>query len=445
MAAQSSEPGASGMHIVCVGLNFRTAPLTVRERVNMTPTDLAPQLARFAADASQQLGPTTELVILSTCNRLEFYAAAGGMPANRLSLALRQWLVSAHGRLALELDRCLYEFSDVDAARHLSRVAAGLDSQVLGETQIQGQVSTAYRVATDCGTVGAVLARLFVTALAAGKRARTETAISQHATSLSTLAIQAAAHVIPDLSTANVLVIGAGEMAGLALQALRRQQVHAVTVTNRTLARAQALAAELNINSIGFEEVAKALAEADLVIAATSAPEGVITAAQVSAAMQARPDRRLVLVDLAVPRNIAPEAGGLANVRYFDLDALDAQRLTSLEARQAAVQPVETIIESEVQRFSQWLEEWAVRDVIVGLHAKADVIRQDEVERTLRRLPHLSDAERQHVEALAKSLFNRLLHEPTARLMAQSGSQAAAYSAAVRDLFGLDEAAQADG
>jgi glutamyl-tRNA reductase len=433
------------MQIVCVGLDYRTVPLAVREQLSFTPTNLAVRLTGLAADASQQFGAPIELAILTTCNRLEYYAASAAVPANALSTAVRRWIVPAGGNAVPELDCSLYEHSDAEAARHLAQVAAGLKSQVLGETQIQGQVSAAYQVARACGTAGPGLAKLFLTAVRAGKRARTETSISKNAISLSTVAVQVASQSITDLSTAQVLVIGAGEMASLAVQALRRRQARAVTITNRTVARAQALAARWHSHWIAFEDIDQALTEVDLVISATAAPEVILTAARVTRALQRRPDRPLVLVDLAVPRDIASEAGRLPKVTYFDLDTLAVQRLNSIEARQIAVQPVEAIIDAEVQRFALWLEEWAVRDVIVGLRVKADAIRRDEVERTLRHLPHLTSAERERIHALSKALFNRWLHEPTTRLKAQSGSRAAEYSAAIRDLFGLDGTALADG
>jgi glutamyl-tRNA reductase len=348
-------------------------------------------------------------------------------------------LIDGHGGEPAAVQGYLYEYTGRAAAQHLCRVAAGLDSRVLGETQILGQVAAAYQAALAHGTTGPALSTLFPAAIRLGKRARTETAISRHATSLSAVAVRAASQAVPNLTTARTLVIGAGEIAELALKALRRHGAQDVTVTNRTYARALHLAERWQVQAVPFTEREAPLAEADLVISATAAAGFVLTRAQVEQARRAQPARPLVLIDLAMPRDIEPQTAQVPGVRCLNLDDLDVERHNGLAARHGAVPQVEALVEAEAERFGEWLEGWGTRQLIASLRAKADGIRRAELERTLRHLPQLSAAERKHVEALAEALLNRLLHEPTIRLKSQAGGRRAAeYSAAVRDLFGLD-------
>jgi glutamyl-tRNA reductase len=430
------------MHVICVGLNHRTAPLELREHHCRNAGELAATLEHFAQASAGRPSGVRELVILSTCNRLEYYAATDGASANGgagLAAEVRRYLIDGHGGEPTAVQGYLYEYTDRDAAQHLCRVAAGLDSRVLGETQVLGQVAAAYQAALAHGTTGPALSTLFPAAIRLGKRARTETAISRHATSLSALAVRAASQAVPSLTTARTLVIGAGEIAELAVKALRRHGAQDVTVTNRTYARALHLAGRWQVRAVPFAEREAMLAEADLVISATAAVGFVLTRAQVEQARRAQAARPLVLIDLAMPRDIEPQTAQVPGVRCLNLDDLDVERHNGLAARHQAVPQVEALVEAEAERFREWLEGWGTRQLIASLRAKADAIRQAELERTLRHLPQLSAAERKHVEALAEALLNRLLHEPTVRLKSQAGGRRAAeYSAAVRDLFGLD-------
>lgn len=409
------------MHIVVVGMDQQTAA-----RLNLRAADLAARLDGWA-----------ETALLATCHRLEVYAATEtDTPAEALVAALRGQLLAGCAAPATGV----YGYADRAAARHLGRVAAGLESRVVGETQILGQVSAAYATAQTGGTAGPALAALFAAAVRAGKRARTETDISRGATNLGALAVAAARHTA-DLTAARVLVLGAGDMAALAVQALRGRQVRNVTILNRTPGRAEALAARWQARAGAWEALEAELAAADVVLAATAAPGLVVTAAQVAAALAQRPTRPLLLLDLAVPSAIAPEAGRVLGARRLHLDDLEVDRDHPAAARRAAVPPAEALVEAEADAWEQWRAGWGVSQVIGAMRAKADAIRQAEVARTLRRLPHLSGEERGHVEALAEALLNRLLHEPTMRLRARAGAQAADYSATVRDLFGLEAAA----
>lgn len=419
-------PARNGMHIVVVGIDQPTAG-----HLGLTAADFA---ARLDPPAAQAAG-WREGALLATCHRLEYYAVTElEAPSATLVAALRQWLPAAlagHG----------YGYADRAAARHLARVAAGLEARVVGETQILGQVSAAYAAARAQGTAGPGLAALFAAAVRAGKRVRTETDLSRGAQSLSAVAVHMAARQVPDLAAARVLVLGAGTMATLAVKALHGRGARHVTLLNRTQRRAEALAARWHMRAGAWEHLAAELAEAEVVLAATAAPQVVVTAAQVAAAMRHRPARPLLLVDLAVPPAIAPEAGQVPGVRWLPLDALDVDWHNQAAARQAAVPAAEALVEMEAEAFERRRAGWGVSQVIGAMRAKAEAIRQAEVARTLRRLPHLSGEERGHVEALAQALLNRLLHEPTTRLRARAGGSAAAhYSATVRDLFGLEAA-----
>ena len=457
------------MDIICLGLSHHTAPVTLRERLNYPPLALKAALARFGCGRGERPAGLDELVILSTCNRLELYAvmpdaAAGprqpadesaaspvadGIAASQLAdgfTALRDFIAETHELPVAELGDSFYRLAGPAAIDHLGRVACGLDSMILGEPQILGQVTEAYALALGQGACGPVLSALFQAATRAGKRARTETGISRNPASLSSVAVKLAEKVMGaasqprTLADCQVLVVGAGEMAGLAVEALRARGAARITVVNRTQARAADLAERWGARALTFEHLGQALAEADIAISSTDAPHFVITADTAQPALAERPGRPLVLIDIAVPRDVEPEVRNLPNVHYFDIDDLEAHLNGSLAERRQAVPRVEAIAGEEMGRFSDWLSGLEVAPIIAGLRARADAIRRAEVDKTLRRLPNLTDGERQHIESMAEALVNKLLHEPTGRLKAAaSNGHAADYAAAVRDLFALDE------
>ncbi len=422
--------------IDCLGFSHRTAPLALRERLTYLPADLA---ATLAAERPASLG---ELVILSTCNRLELYAVAGPSartdPDARFS-ALLDFVAATRGLPAAELNDHCYRLAGRDAIDHLGLVAAGLDSMVLGEPQILGQVAGAYAQAAARGAAGPVLAALFRAAVHAGKRARAETGISRNPTTISSVAVRLAEQTAGPLAERPVLVVGAGQMAELAVQALRGRGALRITIASRTLARATALAERWGAWAAPADELSVALAGADVVLAATNAPGFVITPELAGPALAARPARPVVLIDLAVPRDVDPGVRQMPKVQYYDIDDLQAHLNGGLAERQQAAPRVQAIVAEEMGRFADWLGTLAVAPVIADLRAKAEAIRRAEVDKTLRRLPNLTPAERQQVESLAQALVNKLLHEPTGRLKAEAGNgHAAEYAAAVRDLFALN-------
>ncbi len=434
------------MQILCLGLNHRTAPVELREQLNYPPQALKAALARFGCGRPDQPAGINELVILSTCNRLELYAALNDEAADAAAFdTLLDFVRETHQASVADAGSHYYRLAGKAAIEHVGRVACGLDSMILGEPQILGQVTEAYSLALGQGAAGPVLSALFRAAVHAGKRARAETGISRNPATISSVAVKMAERVIGAagepraLADCGVLIVGAGEMAELAVEALRARGVTRITVVNRTQARAASVAERWGARALTFEHLGEALAEADIAISSTDAPHFVITPDLAEPALTARPERPLVLIDIAVPRDVDPEVRGLPNVHYYDIDDLEAHLNGALAERQQSVPHVEAIAAEEMDRFAEWLAGLDLAPIIAGLRAKADAIRRAEVDKTLRRLPDLTPDERQHIESLSEALVNKLLHDPTSRLRAEAGNgHAAEYAAAVRDLFALD-------
>jgi glutamyl-tRNA reductase len=317
-------------------------------------------------------------------------------------------------------------------------VAAGLDSMVLGEPQILGQITEAYSVALANGAAGAVMSQLMRGAIHAGKRARTETAISRNPATISSVAVKLAEGVVSDLRNAHVLVIGSGEMAELALVALRGRGVHRVTVCSRTMENAYELAERFGGDTLTFERLDDALAMADIAIASTAAPHVVVDVPMVEAAMRLRPDRPLLFVDIAVPRDIEPDVARIPNVHCYDVDDLQGHLKSHVAEREGQVPKVEGIVREETDLVLDWLRRLDITPVIAELRAHAEIIRRTEVEKALRQFAHLDEADRRKIEALTQAILNKILHEPTVRLKAEaSNGRAKEFAAAVSHLFGL--------
>lgn len=424
------------MHILCLGLNHQTAEVSLREQLSFSEAGLKAALARLGCGLGAQPAGVSEMVILSTCNRVEVYALSAAPDFT----ALENYLAELRRVDAAQFLPHLYRYADEQAAMHLFRVAAGLDSLVLGEPQILGQVMQAFELARSQSAVGPVLSRLFQAALHAGKRARSESAISQNPASISSLAAHLAEKAVPNLQTAQVLVLGAGEMAELAVEALRKRGVTSLMVVNRTTARAESLAQRWGGQAGSFEVLPRALQQADILIASTGAPHILVHADMVALAMQPRPQRPLVIIDIAVPRDVDEQCGSLPGVHLYDIDSLSLQLEDSLAQRASQVPQVEQILEQELGEFMAYLSALDIFPIISAMRQQAEVIRQSELEKTLRRMPDLNDQERQRLEALTQALVKKLLHVPITRLRASAGtSQSVAYSSAARALFDLQE------
>jgi glutamyl-tRNA reductase len=390
------------------------------------------------------------MVVLSTCNRLEVYAygntpadpAASNYP-NVRNIAqdpyrwLLNWISQTRQLSPSEFQRSLYYYQGSEAVHHLFRVAAGLDSVVLGEPQILGQVAEAFRIAESQRAAGHILSVLFRTAIHAGKRVRTETGISRNPASMSSMAIHLAEQKIGSLAEKRILIVGAGEMSRLAGEALYARGIRGVTVTNRTYAHAEELANRWGYPAVPFAQLPACLADSDLVISSTSAPQLIIDSGLVARTMQDRPDRPLALIDIAVPRDVDPAARQVPNVFLVDLDDLQGFVHQARLERERETPRVETILQEEASAFLEWLD---LVPLIGALHKKAEAIRQREVERTLHRLPDLDPETRQHILMLTQSLVRKILHEPTLRLREEAGrGRLAEYGSALCVLFGLPE------
>lgn len=414
--------------IHCVGLSHDTAPVAVREQATLGATNLAAALAYASSHFA-------ELVIVSTCNRVEFYTVG---PSYR---AVCDFIAERCGLSARTLEPYLFHHSGMAAAEHLFGVAAGLDSMMLGEPQILGQVTGAFETAVAHKSIGPVLTTLFRAAIRVGKRARSETAISRNSLSISAAAMQLTAAHVGDLASKHVLVVGAGEMAQLALKNLQRRGVKQLAITNRNEERAARLASQLCGTAVSLSNLVDALHKSDVVVCATSAPGAIITRPMVAAAMRGREARPLTLTDLAVPRDVEPAVASLPQVTLFDVDDLRAQVDEGMAERQREVPKVAAIVAAELRRFGRQQREAAVRPLITDLRRQAETIRQRELARTLRHLPEdIDEKVLCQLEQLSQSLVKKLLHVPTARLREEaSGGCADSHVAMLRYLFDLEE------
>lgn len=420
------------MHILALGINHTSAPVQLRERLHFSEDQVRASLARLTCGKVETL--FSEIIILSTCNRIEIYCAC----ASDSFEELETFLADTRGLSVDEFHPHLYHFKDMDAVRHLYGVAAGLDSLVIGEPQILGQVTKALELARGQNTAGPLLNRLFQAAIHAGKRTRTETAISRNPASISSLAASLSEHTVHKISEAQIVILGAGEMAELAVEALRKRGASRILVVNRTLERAQVLMQRWNAQATTFENMDAALLSADVLISSTSAPHIIISPEMVKNAMTARNDRPLVLIDIAVPRDIDPDVAHIPHVRLYDMDNLNAHLEHSLAERMAEVPRVRSIVEEEVHEFQEYMKSLEMIPIIADMRKQAESIRQSVLDKSLSRMPDLTDAERERIEAMTRSLVKKILDAPTQRLRAEAASpHAPAYATVVRTLFGL--------
>lgn len=434
------------MSLALVGISHHTTPVALRERLAVGSKELGRLWTDAAARRLTDAAGLAELVLLVTCNRTELYAAAAdvhhrfGEPPGELFE-----LLAGMGGLGVDaLRRHVYTRTGTDAVRHLCRVAAGVDSMVLGESEILGQVGQAREHAAAQDVIGPLLEEAFNTAVRAGRRARTETGISRWPASVSTEAVRLLSELRGSLEGLAVLIVGTGKMGRLAGEALRSNGVRRLTVVSRTTRHAEALAADWDASALPWHELSGAIRAADAVICSTGAPHAVITEELVRSAIGAAGDgRRRTFVDIAVPRDVETAVGALPGVEVHDMDALQGRLDGNLELRRRELPAVARIIEEEVARFEDWRRGAAVRPLLVQMRARSEAIRRREVDRALRRLGDVSPKVRAQIEAFSESLVNKLLHEPTRRLRAASDpEQARAFSQVTRELFGLDDPGQ---
>jgi glutamyl-tRNA reductase len=420
--------------IVLVGLSHRTSPLPVRESLAFAKERLAEALRRMREEAG-----VAEAMILSTCNRVELYGR--GEEAEDAGSRLEEFLCAFHARPRAEIAPYLYRLSGPDAVRHAFRVAASLESMVIGEPQILGQVKEAYHTAEAAGTLGSALNALRNRSLAAAKRARTETGIGQNAVSVSYVAVELARKIFGELRDKNVLLVGAGKMSELAARHLVRSGARATVLGGRTFEKAEELAAALGGRAVPFESLRSELAAADIVISGTGAPGIVIHRADVEHACAARGgryQRPLFLIDIAVPRDIDPAARKLGGIFLYDLDDLRAVAEANLRERQKEAAAAESLVDREVREFLEWQKSLDVVPILVELRRRADEIRRTEIARARKRLGPLTPEQEAALDAATIAIVNKLLHPPTVQLkeIARNGF-GAEQVALIKKLLGL--------
>jgi glutamyl-tRNA reductase len=425
--------------IVLVGLNHRTSAIDLRACLSMAGSQLRLALTDLRLPGDPAVG-LAEVAILSTCNRLEVYAVGADVDAT--ASVITDFLARIGGVEATHLDSHLYCRDGHAAVIHLLRVASGLDSMILGEPQILGQVASAITEAQEAETVGSVLSHLFNQALHCGKRARAETEIGSYTTSVSHAAAQVAAYELNGLRDRCALVVGAGEMAGLAARSLAQLGAAPIICVNRTQERAEQLAAVVHGCARSWLHLAEALAEADVVMSATNAPHSVIDASTVADALARRAGRPLFIFDLAVPRDVETAVGALPGVTLHDIDHLRTAVDANRGRRIAATPQVEQIVAEEADAFLDWLASRQVTPTLVELRRRAECLAHVELERTLRRLSHRAQIDgriQQEVAHLAHRIVHKLLHQPTVRLKARAAQgDGVFYAHMLADLFELD-------
>jgi glutamyl-tRNA reductase len=419
------------MHLLLVGVSHRTAPVDLRERIDFSTRGVDAALASLAARQSN-----TEAAVLSTCNRAEIYLAAHDPETAREDVL--EFLHEFHGVEPAEVRPHLYEKQDAEAARHLFRVAAGLDSLVVGEPQILGQVKDAYSVASAQQSVGPLLNKLFHASFLAGKRVRTETSLGEGAVSVSYAAVSLARKIFGTLSERTVVVVGAGEMGKLTALHLKAQGIRRMVIASRTMAHATALAETMQATAVPWDRLTAALGEADIVITATGANLPILVRADVAAIMKPRRNRPLFIIDIAVPRDVDPAAGELDQVFLYNIDDLQAIVQENLSRRAAEMTRADGIVGEEVDRFAAWLRSRGAIPTLVALRQRFETIRRAELERLQHKLGSLPPDARARVDEVTRLIVEKLLLTPTEQLKALPDRETmSVYSDALTRLFSL--------
>jgi glutamyl-tRNA reductase len=418
------------MRLLAVGLSHRTAPVELRESVDFSRGGLEAALTAFAAH-----GVGSEAVVLSTCNRAEIYAVGD---SDLVADAIRGFFSAYHSVDADTIAEHLYCHRGSDVARHLFRVAAGLDSLVVGEPQILGQVKAAYATASDLRFTGTLTHRLFHAAFAVGKRVRTETGLAEGAVSVSYAAVELAKKIFGDLSGLNVLVVGAGEMAELTGVHLQSQHVKHIAVASRTLETAERLANQLSGYAVPWRDLRSALLAADIIVTATGATDPVITRTMMADVMRSRRDRPLFVIDIALPRDVEASVGDLDQVFLYHMDDLQVIVKENLARRSTELASAEAIVDQEVARFATWLQSREIVPTIVALRQRFESIRQAELRRLEPKLGGLPPEARARVDEITRLLVEKLLLTPTEQLKTVSDDAlGVTYADALNRLFNL--------
>ena len=417
------------MAFLALGINHKTASVDVRERVAFTPEQMVEALRQLCGVA-----PNGEAAILSTCNRSELYVRQDQLQAD----AVLRWLADYH-RLSLdELRACAYVHADDEAVRHMMRVACGLDSLVLGEPQILGQMKSAYAVAREAGTVGPLLGRLFQATFSTAKTVRTDTAIGENPVSVAFAAVSLAKQIFSNLQNSQALLIGAGETITLVARHLHEQGVKRIVVANRTLERASNLAAEFGARAVLLSEIPDELVHSDIVISSTASQLPILGKGAVERALKLRKHKPMFMVDIAVPRDIESQVGDLDDVYLYTVDDLHEVVQENLKSRQGAARAAEELVALGAGEFMARLRELAAVDVLKAYRQQAERLRDEELAKAQRLLANGGTAE-EVVAQLARGLTNKLLHAPSVQLKRFSADGRIEALTVARELFGLDE------
>ncbi|MCW2968513.1 MAG: glutamyl-tRNA reductase [Solirubrobacteraceae bacterium] len=423
--------------LLLLGVSHKTAPVALRERLALTQTESERFLREIVT-----LPEVREAASISTCNRTELYLVVGDPVAAESAVLGR--LANRAGIRPTELAEVIYSPRNCDAARQLFRVTSGLESMIVGESEVQGQVRRAYELALEAGVTGPLSNRLFTAALTTGKRVRSETAIARGRASISTVAVDLAQDVMGDLEHRHVVIIGAGETSELTAQALAAKGVRTVFVANRRADRARSVAARFGGAVVSLDALPAQLEAADIVVSSTSSPHPIVGSEELALVMDARAGRPLVLIDIAVPRDIDPACAEMPGVTLYDIDDLQGVVARTLEVRGAESASAEAIVEEEIQRFAGYLGGMEVLPTVAALRAQADAIVDQVLAENAGKWENASPRDLNRVEAIARASVNRLLHEPTIRLRAMGAGSSHGRLALLRELFGLERGDDSD-
>jgi glutamyl-tRNA reductase len=414
------------MQLCLVGINYNTAPLAVREKASINVEKLGESLSSLHRDIHRG-------VILSTCNRTEIYAS--GSDSTSLEKAGMLFLQTLTGSKGAAGENFIYILKNVEAARHLFRVAGGLESMVVGEYEILGQVGQALEAAGKAGMTDLLLNHIFQGAIQAGRRVRAETGISRNALSISSIAVNLAEETLGKLSGRTMLVIGAGEAGRLVVKVARDRGVSRIAVASRTHERAAALVQRVGGIPVGLDSLPQELARADIVVTCAGAPHRMLGTNQIEKAVQSRGGRPIVIIDIALPRNVDPEVANIPDVSLRNIDDLTNIYETNREGRLSEIVMVEEIVEDEMRRLAAWWKALEVRPLVSALMAKAEEIRDRQLGKTLKKLRPLSAEEQESLEAMTKSIVNQILKDPIQQIKADGDGE---HARLMSELFQLD-------
>ena len=421
------------VNLILVGVNHKTTPVEIREKLAFTKGKIEESVDRLF-----NFPDIIEHTILSTCNRVEIYARANCQDS--AIKAIKQFICDFHEVSPVELEDHFYSYRNEEAVEHLFRVSSSLDSMILGEAQILGQVKDAYSLAKDLRSTGLVLNQLFKKAFSVAKKVREETGIAERCVSISSAAVELAQKIFDDLENRTVMLVGTGEMAELAAKHLISYGVKTVYVTSRTYDRAANLARTLNGSALDFEAFKNELHRADIVITSTSASNFIIKKEMVEKAIHKRKNKPIFFIDIAVPRDIEPDINDLENIYLYDIDDLHVVVSANMKEREKEADNAMNLISQEVTKFNNWVGTLDAVPTIVEIRKKAENIRMQEIEKTLKKISHLSEDDKQLLRQMSSSMVNKILHKPTIKLKQKTQSEDGhLYLKAIRHLFHLDD------